>query len=122
MSGVSIMCDKNSLVYLLDGDRDVARFLENKQIYVSIITELELFGKRSLSIADNEIIESLLANCFIVDINREIKQIYKKIKRDYSVRIPNAVVAATAIYLDFPLLTLGKDFEFIPNLKLMTWK
>ena len=122
MNGISIVCDTNPLVYLLDGDRNIARFLESKQIYVSVITELELFGKQSLSVAENEIIESLLENCFIIGLNQEIKHIYREIKHNSAVKLPDAVIAATAIYLDLPLLTFDQDFECIPNLKLMTWK
>ena len=49
MNGIRILCDTNPLIYLLDGNRDIARFLDNKQIYLSVITELELFGKPNLS-------------------------------------------------------------------------
>ena len=122
MNGISIVCDTNPLIYLLDGDRNIARFLNNKQIYVSVITELELFGKQGLSIKENEIIETLLGNCFVIGINQEIKQIYREIKQSHTVKLPDAVIAATAIYLDLPLLTSDQDFEYIPNLKLMTWK
>ncbi|MCL2131202.1 MAG: type II toxin-antitoxin system VapC family toxin [Lentimicrobiaceae bacterium] len=122
MNGISIVCDTNPLIYLLDGNRNVARFLDSKQIYVSVITELELFGKQNLSVADNEIIESLLENCFIIDINQEIKHLYRKIKREYAIKLPDAIIASTAIYLDLPLLTFDRDFEYIPNLKLVTWK
>jgi predicted nucleic acid-binding protein len=52
MNGISIVCDTNPLIYLLDGDKNIARFLNKKQIYVSIITELELFGKQNLSVAE----------------------------------------------------------------------
>ena len=121
MNGISIVCDTNPLIYLLDGDKSLARFLDNKQIYTSVITELELFGKQNLSKHDNEMIESLLNNCFIIGINQEIKHIYREIKRKYVVKLPDAVIAATALYLDLPLLTFDKDFEHIPNLKLITW-
>ena len=33
---------------------EVAQFLDNKQIYTSVITELELFGKPNLSFQDIE--------------------------------------------------------------------
>ena len=121
MNGISIVCDTNPLIYLLDGDRNLARFLDNKHIYVSVITELELFGKQNLSDHDNEMIELLLNNCFLIDINQEIKHAYREIKRKYAIKLPDAVIAATALYLDLPLLTFDRDFENIQNLKLITW-
>lgn len=121
MNGVRILCDTNPLIYLLDGNRDIARFLDGKQIYLSVITELELFGKQNLSVQDNEIIETLLGVCFTIDINPEIKQIYREIRQKYAVKLPDAIIAATAIYLDLPLMTFDVGFKNIPNLKLIMW-
>ncbi|GHU55134.1 hypothetical protein FACS189411_03030 [Bacteroidia bacterium] len=122
MSGIRILCDTNPLIYLLDGNRDIADFLNNKQIYVSVITELELFGKKNLSKQDSQIIEALLESCFIIDINQEIKQTYKELKQKYSVRLPDAIVAATSIYLDMPLLTFDQSFKDISELQLILWE
>jgi predicted nucleic acid-binding protein len=121
MNGISIICDTNPLIYLLDGNKAIAQFLDNKQLYLSIITELELFGKQNLSKSDNELIDSLLMNCFVIDIEHEIKQIYKEIKQKYTIKLPDAIIAATALYLDLPLLTFDKDFRNVPDLKLMLW-
>jgi predicted nucleic acid-binding protein len=121
MNGIRIVCDTNPLIYLLDGNRDVARFLDGKQIYLSVITELELFGKQNLSTQDNEVIEALLGGCFTIDINQEVKRIYREIKQHYAVKLPDAVIAATAIYLDLPLMTFDTGFKNIPKLKLMMW-
>jgi hypothetical protein len=46
MSGISILSDTNPLIYLLDGNTEVADFLDGKQVWISVITELELFGKK----------------------------------------------------------------------------
>ena len=119
MNGIRIVCDTNPLIYLLDGNRNIARFLDSKQIYLSVITELELFGKQNLSFRDNEIIEALLSGCFVIDINQEIKQIYREIKQKQIIKLPDAIVAATAIYLDIPLLTFDKGFKNVSNLKLV---
>jgi predicted nucleic acid-binding protein len=88
---------------------------------VSVITELELFGKQGLSVEDNKTIGFLLDNCFIIDINQEIKQIYREIKQNYTLKLPDAIIAATAIYLDIPLLTFDKEFQNISSLKLLMW-
>lgn len=122
MSGIRIICDTNPLVYLLDGNREVGGFLKDKQIYVSAITELEMFGKQNLSKKESNIIDTLLEYCFVIDINQEIKTIYKEIKQKYSLKLPDAVIAATAIYLDIPLLTFDKEFKSVSELKLILWE
>jgi len=119
MNGIRILCDTNPLIYLLDGNGYIAKLLDGKQIYLSVITELELFGRPNLSVQDNKIIEVLLDECFIVDINQEIKRIYREVKQKYIIKLPDAIIAATAIYLDMPFLTFDKGFKNIPNLKLV---
>ena len=119
MNGFRIICDTNPLIYLLDGNKNISKILDGKQIYLSVITELELFGKPNLSVRDSKIIEVLLEECFIVDINPEIKYIYREIKEKYNLKLPDAIIAATAIYLDMPLLTFDKEFKNISHLKLM---
>jgi len=119
MNGIRIVCDTNPLIYLLDGNRELAKLLDGQQIYLSVISELELFGKPNLSFQDNEVIESLLKGCFVIDINPEIKQIYRELKRKHIIKLPDAIVAATAIYLDMPLLTFDKGFKNVSNLKLI---
>jgi len=119
MNGIRVLCDTNPIIYLLDGNKDIARFLNGKQIYLSVVTELELFGKPNLSDSDSKIIEVLLDECFIIDINQEIKRIYREIKQNHIIKLPDAVIAATAIYLDIPLMTFDKGFKNISLLKLM---
>jgi len=119
MNGIRILCDTNPIIYLLDGNKEIAKILDNKQIYLSVISELELFGKPNLSNHDINIIEVLLDECFVIEINREIKQIYREIKQKHIIKLPDAIIAATSIYLDIPLLTFDKGFKNISNLKLM---
>ncbi|GHV05229.1 hypothetical protein FACS189416_4650 [Bacteroidia bacterium] len=64
----------------------------------------------------------MLESCFIIDINQEIKQTYKELKQKYSVKLPDAIVAATSIYLDMPLLTFDQGFKDISELQLILWE
>lgn len=57
---IRIVCDTNPLIYLLDGDKDIAAFLHGKQVYISVISELELFGKQQLPKSDAMLIEALV--------------------------------------------------------------
>jgi len=122
MNGISIFCDTNPLIYLLNGDRSIARFLDNKQIYISVITELELFGKPNLSIHDNEMIDSLIESCFVIDINQEIKDLYRTLKRSYNIKLPDAVIAATALANGGVLITNNVgEFSRIKELQTEDW-
>lgn len=57
MSGIRILCDTNILLYLLSNNELVVDFLMGKQVYISAITELELFGKQNMT--DEEVSNQL---------------------------------------------------------------
>ena len=119
MSGISILSDTNPLIYLLDGNKEVAEYLDGKQVWISAITELELFGKKGLNKSELKEINHLINNCIIADINAEIKQITKELLQGSSVKLPDAIIAATSFYLDLPLFTSDTDFRNISGLNLV---
>ncbi|MEJ7680947.1 MAG: type II toxin-antitoxin system VapC family toxin [Segetibacter sp.] len=86
-------------MYLLAGDETLAVFLQDKQGYVSVITELELIGYPAITVEEQQQIKSFLNDCTIIEINDEIKSIYINIRKQYRLKLGDAVVAATAIYL-----------------------
>lgn len=118
MNGISIVSDTNALIYLLSGSQKAAEYLNNKQVWISAITELELFGKKGLTSAEINEINSLLESCLIAEINTGIKEVTKNLLQSEKIKLPDAIIAATAIYLDLPLLTFDNDFARVPALKL----
>lgn len=76
MSGNSIFLDTNIVLYLLSGDETIADFLNNKIVYLSFVTELELLGYKGINASEKLKIESLLAESTIIDINSEIKKLW----------------------------------------------
>ena len=118
MNGISIVSDTNPLIYLLNGSEKAAEFLNNKQVWISAISELELFGKKGLTETEKSEINFLIDNCYIADLNSGIKIIAKELLQTVAIKLPDAIIAATALYLDFPLLTFDSDFSKVPNLKL----
>lgn len=120
---MNILCDTNPLIYLLDGNRPFSdlseEFLDGKQVWVSMITELELFGKPGLEEKEIKAINKLIEDCFVVDINSDIKQNTKYLMQNFSIKLPDAIIASAALYLDFPLFTSDKAFAKISDLNLV---
>ena len=122
MTGISILTDTNPLIYLLDGNTEIARILDGKIVWLSVISELELFGKKGLSTQDIQQINALVRSCYIAEINPDIKKITKDLLQSYPVKLPDAIIAATSIYLDLPLITSDKSFHKLPDLKLVLFE
>ena len=118
MNGLSVVSDTNPLIYLLNGSQKAASYLDGKQVWISVISELELFGKRGFSNAEKHEIELLTGNCIIAELNSGIKERVTNILQTIKIKLPDAIIAATALHLDLPLLTFDSDFARIPGLKL----
>jgi len=121
MIGNSIVLDTNIVLYLLNGDDELAVILNEMQLYVSVITEIELLGYQEISNDDKAKIKYFLSECIIVPLNDEIKNLCITIKQTSKVKTPDAIVAATSIYNQIPLITSDKGFEKIQDLDLFLY-
>ena len=84
-------------------------------IGISVITEIELLGKKNISPHDVNVIRSLLNDCIIIPLNADIKEIAISLKQKYSIKTPDAIIAATAKSFNMQLLTFDKDFKKIED-------
>jgi len=63
--------------------------------------------------------EDLLNNIREQPLNEEIVKLCIQLRQTLSLKVPDAIIAATARYLDIPLMTRNiKDFQKVPGLKL----
>ena len=117
MSGNNLLVDTNFLIYLLNGNAAVAPYLKNN-FFVSDITEMEMLGVKNLDSKVLIIRKLLIENCFIVNFNSDIKEIAIRIKQKSTIKLPDAIVAASSMYMGFPLVTADKGFTKIAGLDL----
>jgi predicted nucleic acid-binding protein len=122
MNGINILLDTNIVLYLLNGDTVVQQYLQGKSFYVSFINELELLGYKDINEYEEKSIELFLEECAIIDVNSGIKEITKQLRRSYSLKLPDAIIAATAIFLGIPLLSADKHFERIDDLTFVRYE
>jgi predicted nucleic acid-binding protein len=47
----------------------------------------------------------------IVELSRPVREIAIEIRKKQKLKLPDAVIAASSIHLDFPLITMDTDFE-----------
>ena len=114
--------DTNIALYLLAGDTILASILDNKTLYISYITEMELLCFKNLSPGEEKQIKSFLADCFIVEMNLPIKQAAIRIRKTTGLKLPDSIIAATAEYANLPLLTADTGFHKLKSLRILEYK
>ena len=98
MNGVkSILVDTNLLLYILLGNKQIATHLNQFDVGISFISEIELLGKKDISLTDIKTINNIAI----------------EIKQQHKLKTPDALILATAKYYNVPLFTADKDFKKI---------
>lgn len=91
------------------------RSLPPRRLAFSVITRCELFAGRD----DPTLLRRLLAPLQEIPIDTAIAERGGALKRDHRVPTPDALIAATALERELPLMTRNvRHFERVPGLEL----
>lgn len=119
MSGTNnIVLDTNIVLYILAGEYDLSRIPEGT-IFISFITELELLSYPKLSKNDERKIQDFLSGILKVGIQKEIKEKTIMLRKKYSIKLPDAMIAATALVLKATLISNDKHFKKIAEITVL---
>jgi hypothetical protein len=84
---------------------------------ISIITQIELRCWKNDPETELKV-KNLIADCVIFDIKNEVIEQCVKIRKGQKIKLPDAIIAATALVYDLTLITHNtKDFSSIQGLK-----
>ncbi len=119
---MNILIDTNIALYVLSGDEKLATLLDNTFTYLSFITELELLAYPNLTKQEEKEIKAFIDDCIVVDINHRIKKQAIDIRPQAKLKLPDAIIAATAIAEQLPFLSADNDFERVNDLHLFSYQ
>ncbi len=90
----------------------------NNQYYISVINRIELLGNKGISVQEQAALDSFINHGIIHNLNDEIILETIKIRKNYSIKLPDAIIAATCLVNNCVLVTNNaKDFEKIERLQ-----
>lgn len=119
-----VLCDTNIFINLFRGHpkaRVVFAKIGAPNIALSIVTYAEvIYGTKKTDVSR---VKQFLERYSVIDIDVMVSQAFKGLALNYSnhhhIKIPDALIASTAIAYGYPLYTENKkDFDFIPEVKL----
>jgi len=109
------LLDTNTVLYLLGGR--LAAPLVAGEYSVSVISEMELLSYPALDEAAEKHIRSFLADVAVIGLTQPVKESAIRIRRQTGLRLPDAIVAATAVVLDAEVLTNDLDLLRVAGLR-----
>jgi predicted nucleic acid-binding protein len=92
---VSFVFDTNIVLYHLTGK--LADPLPSGQLYVSVVTEIELLSYPLITPAEEDSVRQLLRRVQIVNITDSIKEQAIALRKAHRIKLPDALIAATAV-------------------------
>jgi predicted nucleic acid-binding protein len=117
MSGDSILADTSLIINLFNGVKEIEELISGRSLFISVISEIEVLSFPNITPSEKTLIKDFLSGCYIIDMEPAIKDITIEIRSKYKVKLPDAIIAATAIYFDLPLFTMDKGFKKIADLQ-----
>ena len=99
---------------LPDNALDLMDAILYDKFYISVINKIELLGFSDLTQQEYKNFESLLKKAAIVGLDGKIVDKTIDLRRKYKIKLPDAIIAATALTHNLVLLTRNiKDFLLI---------
>ena len=119
--GKRYLVDTNILIAFLErslpatGQDFVATVIDTEFI-ISIINRIEILGYDDVSEETRNFIQ--LAS--VIELDKSVAEATINIRKSRKVKLPDAIIAATAIANDLTLITRNKkDFQQIPNVEIV---
>jgi hypothetical protein len=107
------LLDTNAVLYLLGGR--LAGPLETGLYFISVITEMELLSYPSMDTAIELQIRSFLSKVIVLGLSKKVRENAIRLRKENRLKLPDAIVAASALSLDAVLFTNDKTLLKIPG-------
>jgi len=118
MSGNRILLDSNIVIYLSQNKLSIDEVLEDDKEYaVSIITYMEILSYNFPSTQEENFIRELLTYFEIIDINHKVAEQVIALKKRRRIKLPDAIIVATALMTKSTLYTNDRQLTAIEGLE-----
>lgn len=118
MNGVKYLLDTNYILGLLKSNPDVLADVSARRALVaqcaySPITRMELLGFPGITGAEDSLIRERLASFSIIPLSPVIEEQTIALRRSRKIKLPDAIIAATAVSENIELLTLDQHLKSV---------
>ncbi len=119
---MSYLLDTNFVINYFKGifKGEAGKFTDsviNDATHISIIIRMELLSWKSLKAKDEEVINEFISDSIVFSLEETIVKKTISLRKVSKIKLPDAIIAATAIVYDLHLITHNlKDFINIPGL------
>ena len=122
--GIKYLWDTNTAIYYLQqhfppkAEQFMDESLQEGPPCISAITEIELLCWKTATEKDLEVLHQFIHDAYVIELEPSIKLKTAEIRQQYKIKLPDAIIAATALVYGLVLITRNtKDFGLVPELQ-----
>lgn len=124
--GITYLWDTNTVIYYLQKQFSPAAGIFIDQLItvsipaISVITEIELLCWKSATHEDLLLVQDFIDDALVFELERPIKLKAAEIRKSTTLKLPEAIIAATTCVFNLTLVTRNvQDFNNLRELKLV---
>lgn len=111
MKSERVAIDTNILLYILGGDGAANELLKGHVVVASTMVRMEALVYHGADVTHIEQVHRFLERCHLEEIHRSIQDLAVDLRLRHRLKLPDAVIGATAIHLGIPLITADRAFN-----------
>ena len=123
---ITHLWDTNTVIYYLQqlfpppAEKFIDSLLTTSHPAISVITEIELLSWRTDNEKDLNLLQNFIQDSFVLDLEQLAKQKAAMLRKTTRMKLPDAIIGATAITFDLTLVTRNtSDFNSVTEIKLI---
>jgi len=118
MNGSDILLNSNIIIYLSKRKINISDiFFDNTNYYITIITYMELLSYNFTNKKEEDLISQILSSLKILNIELAIANRVISLIKSRKIKLPDAIIVATAMYYNLTLFTNDKQLLNIKDIK-----
>jgi len=123
--GSSYLLDSNVIIYLIKGtlnpkNSPVIHEAAKQPAYVSVISKIEILGWNPPTQEEADEYQKFVDDAIVLDLSNAIVEKTIEIRKSVRIKLPDAIIAATALVHGYTLLTRNvPDFSNVPGLTIV---
>ena len=118
--GINYLWDTNTAIYFLqqqfpiNAEKYIDSILQTNIPVISAITEIELLCWKTASENDLKVLNNFIQDATVIELEQEIKSKTAEIRKANKIKLPDSIIAATAIVYNLTIITRNTaDFKNI---------
>jgi len=125
MSGNRYLLDINAIIALLQSNNKLAQQIQDAEwVGISIINQIEFLAFSDLSEKDSQLFSQFIQRIDVIGLEKnqtELMNLIIQLRQQSRLKLPDAIIVATAIQYNATLVTADAQLKNIPDVNILNF-